>query len=128
MMDLLFLVGRVLFGGLFVYNGANHFLHYEATRGYTAYKHVPLPAVATVISALWLLTGGASVVTGFRPELGLGLIVAFLVVVTPKMHDFWAATDPTQRMGDFINFQKNVALAGAALMMLAIPRPWPYSL
>jgi putative oxidoreductase len=128
MMDVLFLVGRVLFGGLFVYNGVNHFLHYEATLGYTAYKHVPLPAVATVISGLWLLAGGASVATGFRPELGLGLIVAFLVVVTPKMHDFWSATDPTQRMGDFINFQKNVALAGAALMMLAIPRPWPYSL
>ena len=88
----------------------------------------PGPAVATVISALWLLTGGASVVTGFRPEMGLGLIVAFLVVVTPKMHDFWTVTDPTQRMGQFINFQKNVALAGAALMMLAIPRPWPYSL
>ena len=128
MMDLLFLVGRVLFGGLFLYNGLNHVLHYEATRGYTAYKHVPLPAAATIVSGVWLLASGASVVTGFRPEMGLGLIVAFLVVVTPKMHDFWAATDPTQRMGDFINFQKNVALAGAALMMLAIPRPWPYSL
>jgi uncharacterized membrane protein YphA (DoxX/SURF4 family) len=88
---------------------------------------VPLPAVAT-ISRLWLLTGGATLVTAFRPEIVLGLIVAFLAVVTPKMHDFWTVTDPTQRMGQFINFQKNVALAGAALMMLAIPRPWPYSL
>ena len=57
MTDLLFLVGRVLFGGLFLYNGLNHFLHYEATRGYTAYKHVPLPAVATIISGVWLLAG-----------------------------------------------------------------------
>jgi len=88
----------------------------------------PLPAAATIVSGVWLLASGASVVAGFRPELGLGLIVAFLVVVTPKMHDFWTVTDPTQRMGQFINFQKNVALAGAALMMLAIPRPWPYSL
>jgi putative oxidoreductase len=127
-MDLLFLIGRALFGGLFLYNGLNHFLRYEATRAYAAYKRVPLPAVVPFISGVCLLTGGASVVTGFRPEMGLGLIVAFLVVVTPKMHAFWAATDPTQRMGDFINFQKNVALAGAALMMLAIPRPWPYSL
>ena len=126
-MDLLFLLGRVLFGGLFLYNGLNHFLHYEATRSYTAYKHVPLPAAATIIAATWLVAGGASVVAGFRPEIGLGLIAAFLVVVTPKMHDFWTVTDPTQRMGDFINFQKNVALLGAALMMFAIPRPWPYS-
>jgi putative oxidoreductase len=123
-MELLFLIGRVLFGGLFLYNGVNHFLHYEATRGYTAYKQVP----ATIVSGVWLLAAGASVITGFRPEIGLGLSVAFLVVVTPKMHDFWTVTDPTQRMGQFINFQKNVALAGAALMMFAIPRPWPYSL
>ena len=127
-MELLFLVGRVLFGGLFLYNGLNHVRHYEATRGYAAFKHVPMPAVAIGISAVWLLASGASVITGFRPDIGLWLIVAFLVVVTPKMHDFWTFTDPTQRMGQFINFQKNVALAGAALMMLAIPRPWPYSL
>ena len=35
-MDLLFVIGRVLFGGLFLYNGLNHLLHYEATRGYIA--------------------------------------------------------------------------------------------
>ena len=50
-MDLLFLIGRVLFGGLFLFNGLNHLLHYEATRGYIAYKQVPLPAAATIVSA-----------------------------------------------------------------------------
>ena len=83
-MDLLFVIGRVLFGGLFLYNGLNHLLHYEATRGYIAYKQVPLPAAATIVSGVWLVASGASVVTGFRPEMGLGLIVAFLVVVTPR--------------------------------------------
>ena len=67
MMELLFLAGRVLFGGLFLYNGLNHLLHYEATRGYIAYKQVPLPAAATIVSAVWLLAGGASVVAGPFP-------------------------------------------------------------
>jgi putative oxidoreductase len=127
-MDLLFLLGRVLFGGLFFYNGLNHFLHYEATRGYTAYKGVPLPAAATIVSGVWLFASGASIIAGFRPEVGLCLAVAFLLVATLKMHAFWTATDPAHRMEEWVNFQKNVALAGAALMMLAIPRPWPYSL
>jgi putative oxidoreductase len=127
MTELLFLVGRVLFGGLFLYNGLNHFLHFTATRGYCAYKGVPLPAASTVISGLWLLAGGASVVLGFRPEIGLTLIVMFLLVVSPKMHAFWTVADPTHRLGEFINFTKNLAMVGAALMMLAIPRPWPYS-
>ena len=43
------------------------------------------------------------------------------------IHDFWNISDPTQRLGEMINFTKNAALMGAALMMLSLP-PWPYSL
>ena len=41
---------------------------------------------------------------------------------------FWNIADPAQRLGEVINFTKNAALMGAALMMLSLPRPWPYSL
>ena len=44
------------------------------------------------------------------------------------MHDFWNVADPAQRLSEEINFTKNAALMGAALMMLLLPRPWPYSL
>ena len=127
MTDILLLVGRLLFGGLFLYNGINHFLNFASTKGYCAYKGVPMPDVAVTLSGLWLIAGGASVMAGYRPDIGLVLIALFLLLVTPKMHDFWKATDPTHRMGEFINFTKNYALMGAALMMLALPRPWPYS-
>jgi uncharacterized membrane protein YphA (DoxX/SURF4 family) len=56
------------------------------------------------------------------------MVALFLLSVTPVMHNFWTVTDPTQRLGEFINFSKNAALLGAALMLLAIPSPWPYSL
>jgi putative oxidoreductase len=127
-MELLFLAGRLLFGGLFVYNGVNHFRNYAAIRGYCAYKQVPMPAASAIVSGVWLLVAGSSVVTGFRPEIGLALIVLFLLVVTPMIHDFWKVADPAQRMGEFVNFTKNAALMGAALMMLLLPRPWPFSL
>jgi len=32
------------------------------------------------------------------------------------------------KMGDRINFMKNMALIGALLMFLAIPMPWAYSI
>jgi len=32
------------------------------------------------------------------------------------------------KMIEMVNFMKNLALMGAALMMLAIPQPWPLSL
>ena len=128
MTEILFLAGRLLFGGLFAYNGVNHFRNYAAVRGYCAYKHVPMPGAAAILSGGWLIVAGSSVLVGFRPEVGLVLIVLFLLVVTPVIHDFWNIADPGQRLGEMINFTKNAALMGAALMMLSLPRPWPYSL
>lgn len=122
------LIGRILFGGLFVYNGFNHFKTRAAMVGYAQYKKVPMPGAAITLSGVWLLLTGFSIVLGIRPVIGLWMAVLFLLFVTPKMHDFWAATDPNARMGDWVNFQKNYALLGAALMLLALPTPWPYSL
>jgi len=126
--EILFLAGRLLFGALFVYNGVNHFWNYAAIRGYCAYKRVPMPGPSAIVSGLWLLVAGVSVIVGFRPEIGLVLIVLFLLAVTPVMHDFWNVADPALRLSETINFTKNAALMGAALMMLLLPRPWPYSL
>jgi hypothetical protein len=44
------------------------------------------------------------------------------------MHQFWKIQDPMARLGELINFQKNLALMGATLMFLVIPQPWPLSL
>lgn len=128
MNDIALLIGRVLFGGVFVYNGLNHFRNRQAMVGYATYKKVPAPSAAIPLTGLWLLAGGLSIMLGARPRVGAALVALFLLVVTPKMHDYWNVTDPQQQMGEWVNFQKNVALTGAALMMLALPLPWPYSL
>jgi len=54
-------------------------------------------------------------------------IVLFLLPTSFMMHNFWAVQDPMQKMGEMINFTKSMALAGSALMFLAIPQPWPFS-
>ena len=128
MTDILVLIGRLLFGGLFLYNGINHFQNRAAMTGYAAYKGVPMPSLSIVGSGLWLVVCGLSVILGFRPEVGLLMSVIFLAGVTPVMHNYWTASDPNARLADSINFQKNMALLGAALVMLALPRPWPYSI
>jgi len=122
------LIGRLLFGGLFLYNGVNHFQNRAAMTGYAAYKGVPMPSLAILGSGVWLVVCGLSVIVGFRPEVGLLMAVIFLAGVTPLMHNYWTATGPNARLADSINFQKNMALLGAALVMLAVPRPWPYSI
>jgi len=123
----LFLFGRVIFGGYFLYNGINHFLNEKMMSQYAASKGVAAPDAAVTSSGALLAAGGLSVLAGVQPKRGLGAIIAFLVPVTLQMHRFWEETEPERRMNETINFGKNVALIGAALTMLQIAEPWPIS-
>jgi uncharacterized membrane protein YphA (DoxX/SURF4 family) len=96
--------------------------------GYAASKRVPAPKLATVVSGVLLLIGGLSILLGVYPVVGVAALVVFFVPVTFWMHDFWAVQDPMQRTIQMVNFAKNLALLGAALMLLAIPQPWPLGL
>jgi len=123
----LFLLGRIVFGGYFVYSGLNHFLSTAQLAQYAAAKGVPLPEIAVLATGLLMLVGGLSVMFGVVPHIGALCIALFLVGVSPVMHNFWAVPDPAQRMAEMVNFTKNVALLGGVLMLLGVPRPWPYS-
>ena len=127
-MYIFFLVGRVIFGGYFMYNGYSHFKNLANMTGYAQMKGVPLPKYAVMLSGTMLIIGGLYVVTGFLPIVGICLLLAFLVPVTYQMHQFWNITDPMQKLGEKINFTKNLALIGALLMMLSLTTPWIYSI
>jgi uncharacterized membrane protein YphA (DoxX/SURF4 family) len=124
----LFLLGRVIFGGYFAYAGLNHFLHRDDMSGYAAAKGIPAAETAVVGTGALLLAGGISVVTGIKPREGLAALVLFLVPTSLQMHRFWDVDDPAQRQSEMINFTKNMALVGAALMMMELDEPWPASL
>ena len=121
---LVFIVGRILYGGYFVYAGVRHFKNLEMMTGYAGSRGVPYPKYAVAISGLMIIVGGLGVLFGVYPEYALLLIILFLIPVTLKMHNFWIDTDPNTRMGNKINFEKNTALLGAALMLYAMPTPW----
>jgi len=89
---------------------------------YAQSKGVPMPALAVYGTGLMLLLGGLAILTGSFVQIGLWLLVLFLLFVTPWMHNFWAIQDPMQRMGEMVNFMKNAALLGAILMLLYL---WP---
>jgi putative oxidoreductase len=127
-MNTLHLIGRIIFGGFFIYSGVNHFIGFGMMAQYAKMKGVPFPAIAQGLTGLMLLLGGLSIVFGIYPVVGVALLVAFLVPVSLMMHNFWKLDDPQLKMADKINFTKNMALLGAALMLLAIPLPWPFSL
>ena len=126
-MKIPFLLGRLAFGGFFLYNGINHFQHYKQMAQYAGSKGVPKPEAAVLGTGALLTLGGASVLLGAKPKLGTLAILAFLVGVSPKMHDFWNEQDPMQKQNSMIHFMKNMALLGGALAMMGVEEPWPVS-
>ncbi len=122
-----FLLGRLVFGGFFLYNGINHLKERKSLAQYAQSKNVPLAEAAVAASGVALIAGGASVLLGIKPKLGTAAIAGFLLGVSPVMHDFWRVEDPNQRMNEMINFSKNVALLGSALALMGVDEPWPAS-
>jgi len=127
-MEYLFLAGRVLYGGFFLLAGIDHFRRVEMMAPYAASKGIPAPRLGVLGSGSLLLLGGLSILLGIRPTWGVLFLTVFLVPTSFLMHNYWAATDPSVRQSDQTNFKKNIALLGAAWMLLLIPQPWPWSL
>jgi putative oxidoreductase len=112
-------LGRILFGGYFIMGGYNHFANLTMMAGYTQSKNVPVAKAAVAFSGLLLLIGGFSTFFNFYPIVGLSALILFLVPVTFLMHAFWKVQDPMAKMGERVNFMKNLALLGGALILLA---------
>ena len=49
-MKIPFLVGRLVFGGFFLYNGINHFKQRKELAKHASSKHVPMPEAAVTVS------------------------------------------------------------------------------
>ena len=125
--DIAFLVGRIFVGVFFLMNGFNHFMKYNMMKGYASSKNVPAAGLAVVMSGLLLVLGGASILLGVWPTVGIVLLLVFLVPTTLMMHNFWAVGEQ-EKMNQMIQFMKNTALVGFLLMILAVAQPWVYSL
>ena len=119
-MDLILVIGRILFGGFFLMSGINHFTKLEAMTGYAKYKKLPAAKLGVLISGLMLVIGGLSVILGYYADLGALLLAIFLVLAAVIFHNFWKETDATAKQNERLGFMKDIALAGAALIIFAL--------
>ena len=112
-------LGRILFGGYFIMSGYNHLANLTMMAGYTQSKGVPAPKAAVALTGILLLIGGISVLLNFYPVVGLVALIVFLIPVSFLMHAFWKVQDPMAKMGERVNFFKNLALLGGVLILLS---------
>jgi uncharacterized membrane protein YphA (DoxX/SURF4 family) len=92
--DLIVLVGRVLFSAIFISSGIAHLRNAGMMGGYAQSKGVPAARLGVVGSGALILAGGLSVLLGVWPDLGALLILVFLVPTAVLMlFAFFAHTD-----------------------------------
>ena len=119
-MDILLVIGRVLFALIFINSGIAHLTNLQAMTGYAQFKKVPAPKLAVIVTGLMLIIGGLYIAFGVYADLGALLLAVFLVASAFMMHNFWTLQDEQAKQGETINFFKNLSLAGAALIIFVL--------
>lgn len=110
----LVLIGRIFFALIFMLSATGHFS--AETINQVAGK-VPFASVLVPLSGVVELLGALSILLGFKAKWGAWLIVLFLIPVTITLHQFWAIEDPLAQRMEMVNFMKNLALMGSALLI-----------
>jgi putative oxidoreductase len=117
-MDVVFLIGRIVFALVFLFSGSTvHLLQARQGIEYARMYRVPAPELLVPFNGLMAVAGALSVILGIWADLGALLLVAFLVPVALFMHAFWRETDEQMKANQMAHFMKNMALTGGALVL-----------
>ena len=116
--DAVVLVGRILLAAIFIKSGFGKITGFEGTVGYIASKGLPLPQIGAIIAILVELGGGILLAIGFKARWAALAIAIFTLAAGILFHNYWAV-EAAQRMGQEINFWKNVSMTGGLLLAYA---------
>lgn len=120
-MDVVFLIGRILFALVFVSSGVTaHLVQRRAAAAYARSLGTPAAELGTVVTGVVILVAGILVVLGLWMDLAALGLIAFLLSTNVFIHKFWALDEPMERMTQMTNFMKNTALIGGALVLFYV--------
>jgi len=120
------IAGRVLLANLFLVSGFHKVTGFAGTAGYMASKGLPMAEVLLVLTILIELGGGILILIGWRARWGAVALLLWMIPVTFIFHAYWGLEGEQMRM-QFIQFQKNLAIMGGLLYIVAFGSG-PYSL
>ena len=89
-------------------------------REYARSLGAPNPDLLVPLSGIVIIAGGLMIALGLWADLGALFVIGFLAGITPIMHAYWKVDDPEMQQVQAAMFYKNVALAGAALIIFYI--------
>ena len=112
-------VGRVLFATYFLAMGMSHLVHFREHSAFIGGKGVPLARSATMLTIVMMVSGGVLVLFNWHTSIGGALLFGIIFPAPFFLHHFWNETDSYARLSEFAHFIKDLALAGAALLLIS---------
>ena len=116
--DKLQLLGRLLFGVLFIVAGVRKSMAFAGSAAYMAKNGVPMAEELLVLTLILEIGGGLLLVLGWHTRLIAAVLALFVVVVTPIFHGFWTF-EPALMANQLNHFIKNCAVVGGLLYVWA---------
>ncbi|MEB3031273.1 DoxX family protein [[Mycobacterium] nativiensis] len=116
-MDIVILIGRILFAVVFIGGALGHFTQTDAMAAFTESKGIKPGKLAVLGSGAWMLAGATLVILGAWADLGALMLAVFLLPTAFVMHGYWREQDPQAKAAEQLHFSKDISLAGAALAL-----------
>ena len=112
------LVGRILLAVIFIISGIGKITGFDGTVGYIASKGLPMAQLVAIGTIVVEVGGGIMLAIGYKARWAALALAVFTLLAAFIFHNFWAV-EAAQKMGQQINFLKNLAIAGGMLMVFA---------
>lgn len=120
-MSIVILIGRILFGLIFVGSGiAGHLIDPDSTAGYAKSRGLNEPRLMVQISGVLIAAGGIGVILGVWADLAALGLVLYSLISALVIHRFWTDEDPMTQQIEMTMFMKNLSIAGGGLALFAL--------
>ncbi len=118
-MSIVILIGRVLFGLIFIGSGINgHLMQTDATAAYGEMRGLKNSRLLVQISGVLIAAGGLGVILGIYTDLAALGLAAYALISAFLLHHFWTDEEQLQVM-EMTMFMKNLSIAGGGLILFA---------
>ena len=106
------LAARVCLCLIFLKAGMSHILGFNSTAVMMTNKGLPIASILLLLTIVFQLLGGLSLLLGYKVNIGSMLLILFLIPATLVFHN------PITDASEINNFLKNIGLIGGLLMVI----------
>ncbi len=100
----------ILLGVFFILNGFNHFYNEKMVEEYARKRGLFSPRLSVMAAGMLLIFGGIALMIPAVRIAGIVSLSVFLIIATFTIHTFWVEKEKQARLGEAMNFAKNLAI------------------